>query len=373
MSIAGRLFLGLSTFSTIWSVVALAAAQTAPPAPGTPPKKQQKLILTKDTADIGHGDRARARARAGDCKAALDLYDLALRTSIDPSLRRDRGLCHEQLGSPYPAIDDYRAYLKDRPNAPDSEQIRERLLRLEEQLGLNIRTNDNVDNPNTKPDSGASASASISINDDGVSGNATSSPSSAHRSGSQADFEADEKLAAAASGSSLREASGWAIGPYFSVRSAGDIAYTQQGLPGKLKQGLHETVGGAIRYSLGKTSTIISEFGYVGFNDANIAGPGVFLGYEARLALSKWTSDAIIVGFGLGYERYRANDTGAILNNVLPRARLGYRHVFGPSLGLEIHGDGGAGKYFLNDPPPGLSSFPITPVFGVYLALLVGF
>src|SRR5947209_7898992 len=64
------------------------------------------------------GDAAHRRAKAGDCAAALDAYDVALRTSIDPALRRDRGLCHEQLGHPYPAIDDYRAYLTARPNAP---------------------------------------------------------------------------------------------------------------------------------------------------------------------------------------------------------------------------------------------------------------
>ena len=102
------------------------------------------------------------------------------------------------------------------------------------------------------------------------------------------------------------------------------------------------------------------------------AGMGLFFGYEARFALTRWTSDALIVGFGIGYERYRGSDTGAILNNLLPRARLGYRHVFGESLGLEVTGDGGAGYYFLNDPPPGFS-MSITPVFGGYIALVVGF
>ncbi len=384
MSIAGRLFVGLSTFCSIWSAALVAGAQPAPaPAAGTPPKKQQALILTRESPDVGAGDRGRARARAGDCKGALEQYDLALRTSIEPTLRRDRGLCHEQLLHPYPAIDDYRAYLKDRPQVADSEQIRERLMRLEEGLGLNIRTNDNVDNPSTKPDpGGASGSASISLGTDGASadGSVSTGGTSRRAAGmSQADYERDEKLAAAASGSPLRESSGWSLGPYFSVRSSADIATsitpTNGGVPltGKLKMGLHETVGGAIRYSLGKTSTVISEIGYVGFNSANVAGPGFFLGYEARLAVSRWTSDAIILGAGLGYERYRYNDTGAVMNAVLPRARLGYRHVFGQSLGLEIHGDGGVAKYFLNDPPTGLSSLSITPVFGGYLAILVGF
>ncbi len=54
---------------------------------------------------------------------ATDAFDVALRTSIEPELRRDRGMCHEKLGHPFPAIDDYRAYLVGRPNAPDSDAI----------------------------------------------------------------------------------------------------------------------------------------------------------------------------------------------------------------------------------------------------------
>ncbi len=373
MSIAGRLLLGLSTLSTLWCTAGLAGAQAAP-APGSSarPHKQQPLILTREANEFGMGNRARDKARAGDCKAALDMYDMALRTSIDPTLHRDRGLCHEQLAQVFPAIDDYRAYLKDRPQAPDSDQIRERLMRLEEQQGLSIRTSDHADHPSAKPDSdGASASASVSLNGEGVSADA-SSGGSGRKSGSQADYERDEKLAAAASGSPLRESGGWALGPYLGIRSSGDVTSKLGDVQGKQKLGVNEVAGGTVRYSLGKVSSILGEIGYVGFNSNNISGTGFFLGYEARVALSRWTSDALIVGVGLGYERYRASDTGGILNNVMPRARLGYRHVFGDALGLEFTGDGGIAKYFLNDAPPGFS-FSLTPVFGGYVAVVVGF
>ncbi|MGH7328367.1 MAG: hypothetical protein ACREJX_08460, partial [Polyangiaceae bacterium] len=70
---------------------------------------------------------ARSRAAAGDCAGALDAYDAALETSVDPELHRDRGICHEKLGHPYPAIDDYRFYLTYRPNAADAESIHERM------------------------------------------------------------------------------------------------------------------------------------------------------------------------------------------------------------------------------------------------------
>ena len=61
---------------------------------------------------------ARARARAGDCAGALPAFDAAIRVTIEPTLRRDRGLCHEKLGDPFPAIEDYRAYLVARADAP---------------------------------------------------------------------------------------------------------------------------------------------------------------------------------------------------------------------------------------------------------------
>src|SRR4051812_613421 len=97
---------------------ARAAGDLAPPPP--PP-------AASAVAPRGAGEAARVRAKRGDCAGALDAFDQAARATIDPVVRRDRGLCHEQLGHPYPAIDDYRYYLTQRPDAPDADDIRSRL------------------------------------------------------------------------------------------------------------------------------------------------------------------------------------------------------------------------------------------------------
>jgi hypothetical protein len=114
----------------------------------------------------------------------------------------------------------------------------------------------------------------------------------------------------------------------------------------------------------------MTELGYVTYSDANMSGPGLFAGYEARFGITKYTSDAIILGAGLGYEHYRAADNGGTMSAVIPRARLGYRHVFGESMGIELHGDGGMAKYFTD--LQGVS-IAVTPIFGGYIALVVGF
>src|ERR1019366_6133794 len=97
--------------------------------------KSQPLNLHREQlGTVAYAGNARARMRAGDCEGALASFDLALSTSNqDPTLYRDRGLCHEKLGHPFPAVDDYRVYLTDVPDAPDAPAIRERLARLEDE------------------------------------------------------------------------------------------------------------------------------------------------------------------------------------------------------------------------------------------------
>src|SRR5687767_5687650 len=114
----------------------LAAAQAAKPAPHGPARSSSQFTLRREDAGGADASVARSRARAGDCQGALAGFDAAINHTIEPTLRRDRGLCHEKLGHPFPAIDDYRAYLTARPDAPDSDQIRQRLAALEEQQGV---------------------------------------------------------------------------------------------------------------------------------------------------------------------------------------------------------------------------------------------
>ena len=97
-------------------------------------QKSQTLVLEKQQlGTAAFATVARDRMRSGDCAGALDAFDAAIAHSIDASLRRDRGICHEQLAQPYPAIDDYRAYLTADPDAPDADGIRTRLANLEQQ------------------------------------------------------------------------------------------------------------------------------------------------------------------------------------------------------------------------------------------------
>src|SRR5262245_17436416 len=102
----GSLFASTSCAGLFFVVVA--SAQTAPPLPPPPPPRRQnpQLNLRRDEAGGADAHTARARARANDCAGALASFDAAIRTNIDPTLRRDRGLCHEKLGNPFPAMDD---------------------------------------------------------------------------------------------------------------------------------------------------------------------------------------------------------------------------------------------------------------------------
>src|SRR5258708_900192 len=113
---------------TSFLVAALAAqiAGAAPPGAGPQTGKPSSSQFTLRREEAGGPDAsvARGRARAGDCAGALPAFDAAIRLTIEPTLRRDRGLCHEKLGDPFPAIEDYRAYLTARPDAPDADQIR---------------------------------------------------------------------------------------------------------------------------------------------------------------------------------------------------------------------------------------------------------
>ena len=109
--VAGALTLGLGAARE-------SAAQSHGAGQQPPPGKYkaQPLNLTREKlGSEGLGQAGRTRMKNGDCAGAIEVFDAALRSSIDSTLHRDRGLCHEKLGHAYPAIDDYRAYLTARP------------------------------------------------------------------------------------------------------------------------------------------------------------------------------------------------------------------------------------------------------------------
>jgi len=317
----------------------------------------------------------RSRAAAGDCKAALDAFDAALESSVDPELHRDRGICHEKLGNAFPAIDDYRFYLTARPNANDSDRIRDRLDALMADNGQTPADKSAVksgsdgsdgsakpakkhdpDDPNTPTadDVHSDASASVSL------GNADTD------NGKSIDaIDADEKLNAEADSSALRKGKGFILGPYFDVRKWGKSSF-----------GWGEAVGASARYSFGAPSTLIAELGYSSVNssgsDSSLGGLMLFGGYEARVGIDPRYKNAMFFGGGLGYERLTLNGTGQVFSIFMPRVRGGFRHVFGPSIGLEIGLDAGYAFITLLDNNSANSTADSLVVAGT-VALLVGF
>jgi tetratricopeptide (TPR) repeat protein len=363
-----------------------AAANAAPPgsSPGGAGKgdKPGRLSIDKDLGSTQAGRTARTRAEKGDCKGALDAFDEALRNSIDATLFRDRGVCHEQLGHPYPAMDDYRTYLTALPDAKDADAVRARLAKLEGDTGVLVakvdetKEEDKKKNEDKKKDDSAKAAAtgsgsvSLGFNEQSASASASSEGAGGDASANDKrpldDIEADERKSSDADASPLRRGSGFVLGPYFGVRRwfEKQLAWS-------------EVFGGAFRYSLGKTSSLISELGYMSVNATGAAssmgGFVSFLGYEARIGLDPALDNALIVAFGGGYDRFKQGATGQVLSTFEGRGRFGFRHVFGRALGLEVTADGGVAHLTLVDAPSGVDASKTTGFFGGTIALVVGF
>ena len=268
-------------------------------APGRAGALEQSVHSGRDEAGGADAQIARGRARAGDCAGALAGFDAAISKTIEPTLRRDRGLCHEKLGHPFPAIDDYRAYLTARPDAPDADQIRQRLAALEEQAGVGGPSSQSVkDSGDDGGGSGsasanagsgkAEASASVSLGGGGSSSSSSSSKESkARRDAAEEDgsggskgfdyYAAQEKKADDADNSALRYGEGFIFGAFlhFPRYFFGDGASSDAGYG----------VGATLRYALGGALTLTSEFGFagVGTGGANSSATGPLLAAGVEL------------------------------------------------------------------------------------------
>ena len=311
------------------------AAQQAPPPPITRPASP--------------GGAAEERLRAGDYAGALDAFDAALRTRIDPELQRDRGVCHEKLGQPFPAIDDYRAYLTRRPNAADAEAIRARVTALETQVGI-VKPGQ----PGVSDKSGAAVSTSI--------GGETDLSESTGGTGGLDALEAKEQLEAQADASSLRRGTGLILG-----LAVGGRYFTNSSFGGA------ELAGIDLRYAFAASSTILVEvsFGHVnsGGTATSLNGPGIMGGYELRIPFDSHVSDALLLGATFRYESL-SESNGYVYSVLEPEGRVGYRHVFGPSFGIEAVIDGGAAFADVN----GVANSSTTQaLIGGHVAALVGF
>jgi hypothetical protein len=366
--------------SFLVAALAAGAAEAAPPSAGAgPARSSAQFTLHRDEAGGPDAITARQRARAGDCAGALPAFDAAIRVTIEPTLRRDRGLCHEKLADPFPAIDDYRAYLTARADAPDADQIRDRLARLEEQVGVGGRSAEAVreseDTTITTSGggtislgAGSSSSSSSSSSRRSASRDAALGPRPGEQGKSYDYYASEERIADQADTSPLRFGKGFMIGAFltipryfFSDYVSSDMGYA---------------LGAAIRYAWAPELTFISELGFSGFGTSGAAssasGPLVFAGVEYRIPLNKWAGDQLLLGAGPGFQRFTVSGSKAALNAWEGRARFGYRHVFGSAVALEGSVDGGPA--FVQATGSGTSSDgKVVGLFGTSFAFVVGF
>jgi hypothetical protein len=312
----------------------LAAAQ-APPPPSRK-YKAQPLNLHREAGGLTESaERARARMKSGDCAGALDAFDLALNTSREATLYRDRGTCHEKLGQPYPAIDDYRAYLTAVPEAQDADGIRERLARLEDETsGRPARTTDDTNVP------------SANAGGEGEGSPVGAQTASATGRDKLQYVEPDEDVLR----SSLRRGKGWSLAPFFSVRTwiggfqnTGDSVWA-------------ECVGAQVRYSVGPGGALVFEAGFEPFNltstDAvTVEGLSAQIAYELRFRLDPEFDNQLLVDLGLGYEHLNVSPTNpqfaaSSVGAFVPRARFGFRHLVSPSAAVDFSLDAGIANFF---------------------------
>jgi tetratricopeptide (TPR) repeat protein len=278
----------------------------------------------------------RARMRRGDCAGALDAFDEALRTSMDATLYRDRGLCHEKQGQPYPAIQDYRAYLTSYPQAPDADAIGGRLRNLEDQVAGRRPSVASDDAPPPGVNAGATEEEM----------KASPPPDVA----AHPDIDEDPQR------SSLRAGSGWGFAAFFAGRKwirDGGVATVST------SETWAECLGAQLRYSIGSHGTVLLEAGYEHFNSTSI-DPEVLSGFtslfalELRVPVGGSYDNQLLVAPGIGYEHLVFSPSDLNLSPysegaLAGRVRAGYRHMLGVSVALDLSIEGGWAAFFKYD------------------------
>lgn len=296
-------------------------------------------VLHREPPWIRTARLARERSAASDCVGALSLFDQAIELSHDPTLRRDRGACHERLGHTFPAIDDYRAYLTEAPQAADAEGIRERFQRLQGETSV----------PKLRDKSFTSYKAA------GVNPGDFESFVRHER----AEFDADL--------SPLRRGKGVVFGPMIDLRKWNGIDASDGYL-----------YGATVRYSFSSVSSALLEVGGAGINSADgsadrFGGFATFLGYEARVGLNSTRTHVFYLGGGAGYEGYTQVSSALKFGAIVGRGRLGYRLSLGPSFALEVGGDGGFASIRQSDNGVAKLFFDSATMYSGHAAALVGF
>lgn len=343
--------------------LALLAPSAFAEAPKAPAPKGGGSSFTLSHTGNAAADAAHARVAAGDCKGALDHFDEALRKGDDPVLRRDRGACHEQLGNVFPAIDDYRAYLAAMPAAADADKIREHLKALED-----AAPKDELHSGKAAYDTEMRGGVG-SVPPAGKPTTTKDEPpprelTEADKGKSLSVIEYEDKRDAETRNGALREGTGPILGAYFFPRYWARKSF-----------GFSQGLGLALRYSFSRVSTLVGELGYTTLRATGTAssmgGLQLFVGYEARIPLDHWASNHIVLGGGAGYEDVKQDASGIIFRSIMARGRAGYRHVFGPNVGLEFTADGGVAVTFAAG--GGAAGAQLTPVVGGQVGFVVGF
>lgn len=334
--------------------------------------QQRQPVFTLRAVRNAAAESARAKAAAGDCKGALDQFDEALRHSEDPTLYRDRGKCHDKLGDVYPALEDYRSYIARAPNAPDADDIREKINTLIAQSSQDMAPGLGGGGTYETEMQGGIKDGSTPV----VVKNASTVPPATKEEEpagveqepkSVSDMEYKESRERETSKSAMRKGTGFVVGAYY---------YPRYVFADKFDFESGQGIGARIGWSFAASSTLFLEIGYMDqlSSGTETAKDGFdsLLGYEARIPFDQWATNQLVLGVGGGYENLNYALIGQTYGCIQARGRVGYRHVFGASFALDFDADGG----FLAAIPlnggtstaVGLGAF-----FGGIVALSVGF
>ncbi|HEY4015869.1 MAG TPA: tetratricopeptide repeat protein [Polyangiaceae bacterium] len=333
-------------------------------------------------------DAARAKMRSGDCAGALDAFDQALQTSTDPTLLRDRGLCHEQLAQPYPAIDDLRGYLTAAPEAADAEAMRGHLARLEQAtLGYSSESTDVPGDVEGGASATAKAEEAPRKQAEAQEGGDPPAlgPSEPMEDISPNETPKDDDPRASA----LRSGTGWSLAPMFSMHKWGASPASLALAPGAPGASFGsrgtwaECVGAAARYSTSARGAVLVEVGYEHFNAttddlAVVSGLSSQIAFEWRFPFDARYDDEVVLAPGLGFEHLAISPSspqaqGTSSGAFVPRLRVGWRHMVASAAALELSLDGGVANFFSYSQFPFSSESGSTSYFaGLNVALLWG-
>jgi tetratricopeptide (TPR) repeat protein len=327
----GRIAIALAT-----GLAAVSVSVWSPTLANAAPKRKDEgpLFTQVDTGQRAAAD-ARALAAKGQCDKALEAFDQALRLSMDVAVLRDRGLCHERLGHPFPAMDDYRAYLTATPEASDSESIRARLERLEVETGMGGPS------PSAPPQKSAEdVPDEPAVSDELAPGTSdTGKRTAAVAKKTYDDEEAAYSKYDQAMSSPLRRGTGAIFGIYSDGRG---WTYSGTTVPSF-------ELGASVRWAVSSVSTLYGEIGYVSYEESegigsasvNASGVALGLGYEVRVRLDENASNSFLLGPLIEYQYVTVSASNTGLNLLVPEGKLGYRHIFGYGFGLELTGEAG--------------------------------